>query len=431
MNLRNLAIFAFVVVVQATVEPTEPELCTDENQGRCDCGDQSLGFYTFTFWQEEVQRCFTVFYPLERVVDEVPEQLAVVFSPHCYSKDKLNGKLSMTNTKAADNKAAARYGYVRVAVSTPFKDWTWGNDGVSNDTYPMACADEDSPDIAYIRKVFTFLESQPQFFDMTRVYAEGFSQNSVFSAYIGYCFADNVRGIYQGGSGLFLTEQPFTAGPSCVPSVKVSDLKNPDVCSFKNGKPDCKSCVKSHPCTECQYFPIYPCYSPKRPMVHCVIEYDNDPIATKTITKPKPAKYYSSGKNMYEAASNEGQDVRLFRFSKSEDGTIKGKHSDLQNLDYWQVGCMGITAPCSEECEVELVACVENGDISTALKRTKTFSTCMDPETFSGFSSCTLDCAPTLGMMSASQAPTEMENTNWGAGSDAAVAKPDTSICDM
>ena len=85
-----------------------------------------MGFYTFTFWQEEVQRCFTVFYPLERVVDEVPEQLAVVFSPHCYSKDKLNGKLSMTDPNKPDNKAAARYGYVRVAVSTPFKDWTWG-----------------------------------------------------------------------------------------------------------------------------------------------------------------------------------------------------------------------------------------------------------------------------------------------------------------
>ena len=41
-------------------------------------------------------------------------------------------------------------------------------------------------------------------------------------------------------------------------------------------------------------------------MVHCVIEYDNDPIATKTVTKPKPAQYYSTGKNMYEAASNEG-----------------------------------------------------------------------------------------------------------------------------
>ena len=62
----------------------------------------------------------------------------------------------------------------------------------------MPCADEDSPDIAYMRKVFTFLESQPEYFDMTRVYAEGFSQNSMFSAYIGYCFADNVRGIYQG-----------------------------------------------------------------------------------------------------------------------------------------------------------------------------------------------------------------------------------------
>ena len=112
--------------MQASVTPSEPELCTDENQGRCDCGDQSLGFYTFTFWQEEVQRCFTVFYPLERLVDEVPEQLAVVFSPHCYSKDKLNGALSMTNPNKADNKAAARYGYVRVAVSTPFKNWEFG-----------------------------------------------------------------------------------------------------------------------------------------------------------------------------------------------------------------------------------------------------------------------------------------------------------------
>ena len=78
-----------------------------------------------------------------------------------------------------------------------------------------------------------------------------------------------------------------------------------------------------------------------------------------------------------------------------------------------------------------MVTCVENGDISTALQRTKTFSSCMDPETFSAFSGCSLDCAPTLGMMSVSEAPTEMENTNWGAGSDAAVAKPDTSICNM
>ena len=64
------------------------------------------------------------------------------------------------------------------------------------------------------------------------------------------------------GSGLSLTEQPFNM-PGCEGSVKASDLKNPDVCPFKNGKPDCKSCVNSHPCTECQYFPIYPCYSQK------------------------------------------------------------------------------------------------------------------------------------------------------------------------
>ena len=62
----------------------------------------------------------------------------------------------------------------------------------------MPCSDEDSKDIAYIRTIFNYLESRPENFDMTRVYAAGFSQNSMFSAYIGYCFPDNVVGVYQG-----------------------------------------------------------------------------------------------------------------------------------------------------------------------------------------------------------------------------------------
>ena len=74
------------------------------------------------------------------------------------------------------------------------------------------------------------------------------------------------------GSGLSLTEQPFNM-PGCEGSVKASDLKNPDICSFKNGKPDCKSCVNSHPCTECQYFPIYPCYSQKVCCCYPILPY--------------------------------------------------------------------------------------------------------------------------------------------------------------
>ena len=50
-------------------------------------------------------------------------------------------------------------------------------------------------------------------FDATRIYAEGFSQNSMFSAHIGHCYQDRVLGIWQGGSGMSLTGQrPYTPG---------------------------------------------------------------------------------------------------------------------------------------------------------------------------------------------------------------------------
>ena len=75
---------------------------------------------------------------------------------------------------------------------------TLRNNGIVNDLAPLPCSDEDSKDIAYIRKIFDFIESNPDKFDAKRVYAEGFSQNSMFSAYIGFCFPDNVVGIWQG-----------------------------------------------------------------------------------------------------------------------------------------------------------------------------------------------------------------------------------------
>ena len=42
--------------------------------------------------------------------------------------------------------------------------------------------------------------------------------------------------------------------PGCQGQVTASD--------FADNCDSCKSCIVSHPCTECQYWPIYPCYSP-------------------------------------------------------------------------------------------------------------------------------------------------------------------------
>jgi len=412
---------------QASGESTEPVECTAENQGTCTCGDTSKGFYTYTFFQDEVQRCFTIYFPTSRAT----EQLPVVFSPNCYAEDTLTGML-MTNDLAGPNKAAARYGYARIGVSTPDHNWLFGHDTVINDDYPLPCSDEDSKDIAYIRTIFNYLESRPDNFDMTSVYAAGFSQNSMFSAYIGYCFSDNVKGIYQAGSGLAITEQGFQL-PGCQGRVRISDLMDTDVCPWKYDSKtdtevaDCSTCIEVAPCTECQYFPIYPCYSPKRPMVHCIVEYDNDPISTKTID----GVYYSTAVNMYEASVNEGHDGRVYIFSPSVDETIAGSHQDVKNLYHWQVGCMGITEPCSSECENEFIDCVESGDVSTALERTETFEDCIDTNNFSNLSGCTKECAPTLAMMSTSEAPTDAANSNWGAGADSAEDQPNTSICEI
>merc|ERR1719433_1362722 len=74
-------------------KPESPTLCNSANQGRCECGDQSQGFTTYTFWQNDQQRCFTIYHPLNLADQALP----VVFSPNCYATDKLMS-LQMTNS---------------------------------------------------------------------------------------------------------------------------------------------------------------------------------------------------------------------------------------------------------------------------------------------------------------------------------------------
>ena len=66
----------------------------------------------------------------------------------------------------------------------------------------MPCSDSDSIDLIYMRKVFEFIKSNGDKFDLSRVYAHGFSQNSIWSSVIGVCFGDQVRGIFLGASGM-------------------------------------------------------------------------------------------------------------------------------------------------------------------------------------------------------------------------------------
>ena len=76
-----LNIFSF----QVNDKPLVPTACSASNQGRCECGDTSRGFQTYTFWMENVQRCFTVFHPTSRASEKLP----VLIQPNCYAEDRL------------------------------------------------------------------------------------------------------------------------------------------------------------------------------------------------------------------------------------------------------------------------------------------------------------------------------------------------------
>ena len=79
-------------------------------------------------------------------------------------------------------------------------------------------------------------------------------------------------------------------------------------------------------------------------MVNCLSEYTNDYTSTSRDTGA------STATNMYETMLDEGHDARLLRFSESGDGTIEGGHNKAlpKNLNYWQVGCLGITESCTQ-----------------------------------------------------------------------------------
>jgi len=392
-------------------QPTEPTACTDANAGRCECADPAEGFQTYTFWLGDVQRCFTVFYPTSR-----SGALPVVLAPNCYAKDKLSGIEGMKSFSDG-NAAATRFGFARIGLSSPDGAWTFGNDGIVNDENPMPCSEEDSKDIPYLQAVFDFIDANPDQFDGSKIYAQGFSQNSMFSAYIGFCFHEKVLAIWQGGSGMAYTGVKPNL-PGCQAQVKASVFAE---CQADNTV--CSDCLEESPCEECQYWPIYPCYSATRPMVDCLAVYDNDMIAVSDPDTSNSATY------MYDKLVAEGHDARLFRFSAPEDGTIGGGHQDPKNKEYWQVGCMGITAPCSETCEAAFLDCVAAEGAATAEENVEAFQTCIDANIFNGLDDCNEECAPTFAMLAASEMPTTFEFNNFGAGSDTASDKPSTSIC--
>ena len=61
-----------------------------------------------------------MYHPLSRENEPLP----VVITAQCYAKDKRYGaEYEMKNTSSARNKGAVRYGYARIALSSPDGAW--------------------------------------------------------------------------------------------------------------------------------------------------------------------------------------------------------------------------------------------------------------------------------------------------------------------
>jgi len=191
----------------------------------------------------------------------------------------------------------------------------------------------------------------------------------MFAAYMGVCFANRVRGIWQGGSGL------AKAGYTPVTPGYQAQCTRADFENYGD------QCCKTHFCTECAWWPVYP-RTCEHKIIDCVMSYTNDRIGCG-------GDWY-----MYEAMVAEGNDARLLSFSPS-DG-IDGGHKGPQNQYDWIVGCLGIVESCAKECEDSFISCKEGGE---------SYTTCFNNMKIGNLADCAAPCAPTLEMLKMSEDP--------------------------
>jgi len=297
----------------------------------------------------------------------------------CYGKDKL----SAVNRNAID--AANRFGMVIAYLSTPGGAWSW-NTSVVNDQHPRPCtAAAAGQDYTYVSDALSFLSAQT-YFDSSRVYTSGFSQNGMASAFVGRCFEEKVTGQWMGGGGL------FSPGEGPVPPNKAGT------------------------CDKCKYWPVFPCHSSKHGVQACIQFYSNDPI---TVDQHDPAdgpRTKGHGLYLFDRLQTEGNDGRMMMFAPNSAQGITGGHRAPQNMWDWFVGCFGgITPMCSAQCEDALTECMNSYTKAGYYYSWWSYNTCLTSDLVKS-GKCAAGCTPTYKMLASSEAPTLnlTTNTKWG-----------------
>ena len=208
MLLRLILSLAMLLTKIHAQKPKIPEICTLSNQGSCECSSNGI-VTTYVFWpgDGDYQRCIHAYIPDVDDSDSYP----VLISISGYNQGKLG-----TNGDVA---AGQKYGFATLSLGSTGPFDGAGNfglefpaNGVINPDNPAPCSSSDSREYAFIEGVLDWIESV-DVLDQSKVYVYGFSQSSMFAAYVAVCFHDRIAGLWQGGSGLALTgHTPVTPG---------------------------------------------------------------------------------------------------------------------------------------------------------------------------------------------------------------------------
>ena len=317
--------------------PATPTVCTDANRGTCACND-APGFTTWTWWVADQQRCATTYVP-----PAVSGPLPVVISNDCYSS---NG-LGVCQSGSEMVEAAGRFGFIGVCTTAADGNWTFGNDGVVNDDVPTPCAAADSKDVLYLDGVFGLIDALAESGEARAdaVYAWGFSQNAMFTAWTAFCRPERIAGFWQGGSGLFVAGETNPL-PQMEGACRRSDFLEHD-----------RDCVDVAPCEDCQYFPVYPAASTP-PLSGCVSAYTDDFL-------------FETVPPMAREMAREGHAPTELHFPDIG----RGHANPLLHWE-WMMGCMQVVEACDDACAASVVACVDRRSGASAAAREADFLAC-------------------------------------------------------
>jgi len=370
-------------------KPTTPTLCTSANRGSCKCGTR--GIKTYVFWPGEYQRCIYTFIP-----EDIGSPVPVLIHISAYGGGNLFPQSDLVT-------AAKYYGFAVFSLgSTGPMDGAGGfglefpNNGIINPDNPTPCSPEDSRDYKYIEGTLDFVDSLSSL-DSSKVYFEGFSQNSMYAAYTSVCFADRVAGLWQGGSGLAKSfHTPVTPGFQ-------------GQCTASAFSEDENSCCNDNFCTDCTWWPIYPRTCDGSKLIDCIATYTNDKIACGT-------DWY-----MFNAMVAEGHDARMLSFAPTNG---LGGHRNPANEFAWIVGCLGIVESCSSQCETSFLGCIESSEPDE-------FERCENELKEEQLNHCTAGCAPTLEMLKMSERPVVSLSEGKFGTRTGLTTNPQKPICDV